>query len=252
MNELIRSQKLILVFALVLIWTLESVIPFIQGRSHRLQHAGRNLGLGLFNSVLTGLVMLFLLTETMTWAENSQFGLLHLLALPDFAANILAIFLLDGWMYLWHRANHMIPFLWSLHSVHHSDRDMDVTTAVRFHPGEALISAGLRLIVIALLGLSLTQILLYDTLLVIVIFLHHSNINLPLFIDKAMRVVITTPSLHRVHHSNIIRETNSNFGSVFSFWDRIASTFRLRDDQTAIVYGVNDPDTIFTKYLRVN
>lgn len=252
MNELIRSQKLIPVFVLVLIWTLESVIPFIHGRSHRLQHAGRNLGLGLFNSALTGLVMLLLLTATIAWTENSQFGLLHLLALPDFAATILAIFLLDGWMYLWHRANHMIPFLWSLHAVHHSDREMDVTTAVRFHPGEALISAGLRLIVVALSGLSLTHILLYDTLLIIVIFLHHSNINLPLFLDKRLRVVITTPSLHRVHHSTITQETNSNFGSVFSFWDRLARTFRLRDDQTTIVYGVNDQGNIFTKYLRVD
>ncbi len=252
MADLIRSQKIILASALVLVWVLESVIPFIHGRSHRLQHAGRNLGLGLVNSVLSGLITVALLTMVITRAENSQFGLLRLLALPDFAANIFAIFLLDGWMYLWHRVNHVIPFLWSLHRVHHSDREMDVTTAVRFHPGEILISTGLRLMLIALLGLSLTQILLYDTLLVVVIFLHHSNINLPFFIDKLLRVIITTPSLHRVHHSPVTREANSNFGSVFSFWDRIARTFRLRNDQTAIVYGVEGQESIFTKYLRIN
>ena len=240
MADLIRSQKIILASALVLVWVLESVIPFVQGRSHRLQHAGRNLGLGLLNSVLSGLITVALLTLVITRAENSQFGLLRLLALPDFAANIFAIFLLDGWMYLWHRANHVIPFLWSLHRVHHSDREMDVTTAVRFHPGEILISTGLRLMLIALLGLSLTQILLYDTLLVVVIFLHHSNIKFPVLLDNFLRKVITTPTLHRVHHSIVSRETNSNFSSVFSFWDRLAGTFQLSVNQPTIVYGVEE------------
>ncbi len=238
MADLIRSQKIILAFALVLVWVLESVIPFVHGRSHRLRHAGRNLGLGLLNSVLSGLIMVALLTATIAWAENSNFGLLHLLALPNFVTNILAIFLLDGWMYLWHRANHVIPFLWKLHRIHHSDREMDVTTAVRFHPGEILISSGLRLMLVVLIGLSLTQILLYDTLLIVVIFLHHSNINFPLFIDKFLRVIITTPSLHRVHHSPVTREANSNFGSIFSCWDRLARTFRLRDEESAVTYGV--------------
>ena len=199
MSELIRSQKLILVFALVAIWTLESVIPFIHGRSHRLPHAVRNLGLGLFNSIVSG----FLMMNLIGWAENSQFGLLRILSLPEYATYFLAIFLLDGWMYVWHRANHAIPFLWSLHRTHHRDREMDVTTAVRFHSVEVLISTGLRLLLIVLLGLSLPQILLYDTLLVVVIFLHHSNINFPIGLDQFLRVAITTPALHRVHHSVI-------------------------------------------------
>ena len=240
MSELIRSQKLIPVFALVIIWTLESIIPFIHGRSHRLRHAASNLGLGFLNALLSGFLMFLFIR----WAENSQFGLLHFLKLPNFAAAILAIFLLDGWMYLWHRANHTIPFLWSLHRIHHADREMDVTTAVRFHTGEALISLGLRLLLVVMLGLSLPQILLYDTLLVVVIFLHHSNINFPIWLDQFLRIVITTPALHRVHHSVITSETNSNFGSVFSFWDRIANTFRLRDDMSLIIYGVEISEEI--------
>ena len=247
MSDFFRSQKIILASMLVLIWMLESIIPFIHGRSHRLRHAGRNLTLGLVNTFLSGIITATLLTIVSSWTEHLQFGLLYFLKLPFFAANIFAILLLDGWMYCWHRANHAIPFLWNLHRLHHSDREMDVTTAVRFHPGEALISSGLRLIVVALLGLSLPQILLYDTLLVAVIFLHHSNINLPLFIDKFLRIAITTPSLHRVHHSTITQETHSNFGSVFSFWDRLASTFRLRLDQTAIVYGVQEQEAHFSK-----
>ena len=243
MTEFISSQKIILVFALFIIWTMESVIPFIHGRSHRLPHAVRNLGLGLFNAVVSG----FLMVSLISWAENWQFGLLRNLPLSDFAKNILAIFLLDGWMYIWHRANHGIPFLWSLHRTHHADREMDVTTAVRFHSAEVLISTGLRFLLIVLLGLSLPQILLYDTLLVIVIFLHHSNINFPIWLDQFLRIFITTPALHRVHHSILPKETNSNFGSIFSFWDRIASTFRLRGDMSLIVYGVEEQGANFTK-----
>jgi sterol desaturase/sphingolipid hydroxylase (fatty acid hydroxylase superfamily) len=234
MTEFISFQKIILVLALVIIWSLESVIPFIHGRSHRLPHAVRNLGLGLFNAVVSG----FLMLAFISWAENWQFGLLRNLSLPDFAKYILAIFLLDGWMYIWHRTNHAIPFLWSLHRTHHADREMDVTTAVRFHSAEVLISTGLRFLFIALLGLSLPQILLYDTLLVVVIFLHHSNINFPNWLDNFLQIFITTPALHRVHHSILTSETNSNFGSVFSFWDRIAKTFHLRGDTSLIVYGV--------------
>ena len=209
-----------------------------------MRHAVRNLSLGLLNALALGLLAAPLITQVALRSEEAGFGLLRLFPLPPMVATIGAILLFDGWMYLWHRANHTIPFLWSLHRIHHADREMDVTTAVRFHTGEALISLGLRLLLVVMLGLSLPQILLYDTLLIVVIFLHHSNINFPIWLDQFLRIVITTPALHRVHHSVITSETNSNFGSVFSFWDRIANTFRLRDDMSLIIYGVEISEEI--------
>ena len=192
------SSKFIIVFAFVLLWAAESFFPFAPGRTHRIQHAARNLSLGAINALVTALLSAFLLVVVASWAETSHVGLLRLLNLPSLVATLLAILLLDVWMYLWHRANHELPFLWRFHRMHHSDTEMDVTSAVRFHAGEMLLSGLLRAALIPLLGLSIQHILLYDALLLPVIFFHHSNINLPEHIDRILRVVVATPALHRV------------------------------------------------------
>ena len=232
------SSKFVILSAFVLIWSAETFFPFVQGRAYRLRHAARNLTLGAINASLTALLTAFLLVGVATWAENAQFGVLRLVALPPLFAGLAALLLLDAWMYVWHRANHELPFLWCFHRVHHSDMEMDVTSAVRFHAGEILISGVLRAALLPLLGLSIEQVLLYDALLLPVIFLHHSNINLPEGIDRVLRVVITTPAIHRLHHSRLMIEANSNYGSVFSWWDRLAQTLRLRRDGTHVEFGV--------------
>lgn len=242
MSSLLSSSKIIIVLAFVLIWVLESLFPWAQGRTHRLRHAFRNLTLGAFNAFITALLTAFLLVIVAHWAEASHLGLLRLLPLPPLVATLLAILLLDGWMYGWHRANHELPLLWRFHRVHHSDTEMDVTSAVRFHAGEILISGLLRAAIIPILGLSIQQILLYDALLLPVIFFHHSNINLPETFDRILRTVITTPALHRVHHSRVMSEANNNYSSLFSWWDRLAKTFRLRRDGTRVEFGVTGLD----------
>src|SRR5215813_5385924 len=118
-----------------------------------------------------------------------------------------AILLFDAWMYLWHRANHQLDFLWRFHRVHHSDPEMDVTTAIRFHAGEILISSALRLAVIPLLGITNRQLLVYEMLLLPVILFHHSNVLIPERLDAILRLVIVTPAIHRVHHSRLRAET---------------------------------------------
>ena len=236
------SSKFIIVFAFVLLWVLEILFPWAQGRAHRLRHAARNLTLGAMNAIITTLLSAFLIVIVASWAEASHVGLLRLLNLPPLVATLLAILWMDGWMYAWHRANHERPFLWRFHRVHHSDTEMDVTSAVRFHAGEMLISGLLRAAVIPVLGLSIQQVLLYDALLLPVIFFHHSNIHLPESIDRILRIVVTTPALHRVHHSRLIIEANSNYGSIFSIWDRLAKTFQLRQDGTLVEFGVNGLD----------
>ena len=238
MTDLLLSSKFIVAGLFVLLWVAETIFPYAQGRAHRLRHAARNLTLTAVNALVTGLLAAFLLFNVANWSEASNFGLLRLVSLPPPVATVAAIVLLDAWMYWWHRANHELPFLWCFHRVHHSDTEMDVTSAMRFHTGEILLSGLLRAAIIPLLGVSLPQVLLYDALMLPVILLHHSNVNIPEYVDRIMRLVVTTPAIHRVHHSRLMFEANSNYGTIFSWWDRLARTFRLRRDGTRVELGV--------------
>ncbi len=224
MLDLANLQIFIAAIILALLWTLEWAVPFLQNRQGRLKHAARNIIIGLFNSVILAVLFaptLFLLT---TWTQNNNFGLLHVVNLPVWASTVLAILLQDVWMYIWHRANHRIPFLWRFHKVHHSDPEMDASTAVRFHTGEILISAALRLGVITIIGLSLWQVLLYDLLILPIILFHHSNVQFPKKFDQPFRTLFASPAMHRIHHSPERSETDSNYGTIFSFWDRLAGS----------------------------
>lgn len=228
--------------ALLLAW--ESWLPAAGKRTHRWQHVIRNLTLGLINAGTAALLAAPLLAGVSLWAERNGFGLLRLVHLPPVWATACAILLFDGWMYVWHRANHQTAFLWRFHRVHHSDAEMDVTTATRFHLGEICLSSVLRLAVIPLLGISLQQLLIYEMLLLPVIFFHHSNVQFPEKFDRWLRLIIVTPAIHRVHHSRLRAETDSNYASVFSFWDRIAKTFRLRQDRQPVKFGLDEFDAI--------
>ena len=241
MFDWLLSAKFIVAFALALLWLLESFFPAAPAGAQRVRHAVRNLTLGALNAGLTALLLAGLIVAVANWTAAAQVGLLPLLPLPPLAATVLAIVLLDGGMYGWHRANHAVPLLWRLHRVHHSDLAMDATSAVRFHAGEILLSGLLRAALIPVLGLSSKQILLYDTLLLPVILFHHSNVHLPEQVDRILRVVLTTPALHRVHHARIRSEADSNYGSIFSGWDRLLQTLRVR--HTRVDFGVDGFDS---------
>ncbi|MBL8172480.1 MAG: sterol desaturase family protein [Acidobacteria bacterium] len=233
---------LITVCGLSLLWTLETWLPAVKGRNHRWRHTFRNLSLGLLNAFILTLLAGPLITQIVIQAEGSGFGLLRMFQLPAVISTIAAVLLFDGWMYLWHRANHQFHFLWRFHRVHHSDPAMDATTAVRFHTGEILISSALRLALIPLLGLTLRQLLVYESLMLPVILFHHSNVNFPEGLDRWLRVVLVSPALHRVHHSRVQIETDSNYSTIFSFWDRIGRTLRLRKDGPPVDFGLAEYD----------
>src|SRR5262249_24161181 len=162
-------------------------------------------------------------TAVTDWTEQNQLGLLNALDLRVPLGFILAFVLLDGWMYVWHRANHTIPLLWRFHRMHHSDRHMDVTTATRFHLGEHIGASVMRLGLIPLLGFDVWHLIVYDTAVIAITQFHHADISLGKW-DDCLRPFIVTPYMHKVHHSDQRPETNSNYSTVFSFWDRLAGS----------------------------
>ena len=234
---------------LVLLLLAESAHPFFElfrDTKTRGAHLLRNLALGLLNTAVIALVFAGLWVLAAEWAEARGVGLLHVLTgragLPAWAHLVGAVLLLDVWTYAWHRMNHRIPFLWRFHRVHHSDAEMDVTTASRFHVGELVLSSALRVPVIALLGVYAWELLLYETLMFAVVQFHHANVGLPPWLDRALRAVIVTPNLHKVHHSRLQPETDSNYSALFSWWDRLFRSFRLRERPEEIQFGLDPFD----------
>jgi len=236
-------------FALFLGWeTFRPFFPFFQGSPvRRGKHLARNLGITLLNVLLISLCFLPL------WrmAEVQHFGLLNLGPLPVWLHTLFAILLLDCWTYWWHRWNHEIRFLWRFHRMHHSDPWMDVTTARRFHPGEILFSSLLRLPLIFVLGIHLRELLLYGFIMGIIVDFHHANIVLPERLDRWLRVLIPTPAMHKVHHSRSQPETDSNYSSLLSVWDRLFGSFRLCADLAAIRIGLESwSDDVRSQTIR--
>ncbi len=226
--------------ALGVLWMIEGAAPMFEGRGGRMRHGAANLLLGLGNAAVAALVFAAATLFVTEWARSNSFGLLYWAGLPTAARIVCAVLIIDAWQYLWHRLNHVVPLLWRFHSVHHTDRDMDATTALRFHTGEIILSSTVRLAVLPLLGVTITEVLIYETILLPIILFHHSNVGVPASVDVWLRWLIVTPWMHWVHHSDEQPETDSNYSSVFSFWDRIFGSFKLRADPSKITLGLKD------------
>ena len=227
------------VLLLALFWCWETWRPFFGEREGRLKHAAHNLAIAIFNTVVLGLVFGSVTLVVTAWTQRHQVGLLNAIKLPAPVDFLLALVLLDGWIYAWHRANHTIPLLWRFHRMHHSDQQMDVTTATRFHLGEHVGSSMLRLGLIPLLGFEVWHLIVYDTCVIAVTQFHHADISLGRW-DRWVRLLIVTPDMHKVHHSDWRPETDSNYSTVLSLWDRLAGTFRMRSDLKTLVFGLRE------------
>lgn len=249
-TELASARAITATLVLVALWSLEGAWPMFAGRNRRTAGYARNLGLGLLNTLLVSILAGALLLAVTAWAEANDMGLLRWLALPAVVAIPLAFILLDLWQYAWHRLNHRLPLLWRFHAVHHSDAEMTASTAVRFHTGELLLSTVARAALLPLLGLSMTHLALYELILFPIILFHHANVRVPARLDRALRLVIVTPWMHWVHHSQWQPETDSNYASVFSFWDRIFGSFRLRENPAEIALGLDHFEEAEWKSLR--
>jgi sterol desaturase/sphingolipid hydroxylase (fatty acid hydroxylase superfamily) len=239
LEELLLGKRVTPLVLLTLFWCWETWRPFFGQHEGRWLHAGRNIAVALFNTVILGLVFGSVTMMMTGWTEHDQLGLLNNLGLAAPLRFVLALVLLDGWMYVWHRANHTIPFLWRFHRMHHSDRHMDVTTATRFHLGEQVGSSLLRLGLIPLLGIEAWNIVVYDTLVIAITQFHHADISLGRW-DSRLRWLIVTPDMHKVHHSDWREETDSNYSTVLSLWDFLARSFHMRSDLTTLVFGLKE------------
>jgi sterol desaturase/sphingolipid hydroxylase (fatty acid hydroxylase superfamily) len=176
--------------------------------------------------------------STLQHVSMRDIGLLNLVELPaafQFSAGFL---LMDLTFYYWHVANHRIAFLWRFHNVHHIDRDLDVTTAFRFHLGEVAMSAGFRIAQIALIGVSPLTFAIYELVFQVNTLFHHSNVRLPIRLERWLNKIVVTPRMHGIHHSEVWRENNSNYSVVPSWWDRLHRTLRLNIPQSRITIGI--------------
>lgn len=242
--DLLWLRVLVPIGVLMLLLAWESAAPFFdffRGRGgERLKHGLRNIILSVANILMVALGFSVAWALAAGWAEENGFGLLHRLNLGTWPHFLLALLLLDFWTYWWHWLNHRVPFFWRFHRMHHSDPRMDVTTANRFHLGEIILSSLIRIGLIPLLGLRLWELMAYEVLLFAVVQFHHANIGLPDWLDRLFRCLIPTPAMHKVHHSRLPMETNSNYSSLLSVWDRVFKTFRLRKDLHSIEFGLNE------------
>ncbi|MBT8117807.1 MAG: sterol desaturase family protein [Gammaproteobacteria bacterium] len=227
------------VFAVMAVW--EVVTP----RRSLTQSKGRrwlnNIVLVVLNTVLLRVLFPTAAIGVALTAQQQQWGVLNQLDWPVWLATLVAVIVLDAAIYLQHVMFHAIPAFWRLHRVHHADMDFDVTTGARFHPVEIILSMLIKFAVIVLLGPPLVAVVIFEVLLNATSMFNHGNVRIPRPLDRVLRWLIVTPDMHRVHHSHLEHETNSNFGFNLSLWDRLFGTYRdqPQDGHTDMVIGID-------------
>jgi len=224
-NEpIIRLAAFAGIFAVMAAW--ETLAPRREQSIGRGRRWPSNIGIVLLDTVLVRLVFPTTAVGLALLAEAQGWGLLHAVSLPAWAGVLLAVMALDLAIYLQHVLFHAVPALWRLHRMHHADLEFDVTTGARFHPIEILLSMGIKLGVVAALGAHAVAVLVFEVLLNATSMFNHSNVRMPHWFDGVLRWIVVTPDMHRVHHSIVARETNSNFGFNLPWWDRLFGTYR--------------------------
>jgi sterol desaturase/sphingolipid hydroxylase (fatty acid hydroxylase superfamily) len=185
-----------------------------------------NLGISLMDTLSVRLLLSITAVGMALFVEKHQWGLLNHLELPGWTRIVFGVISLDFAVYLQHVLFHTVPTFWRLHRVHHTDMDFDVTTGVRFHPIEILLSMGIKIAVVAVMGTSPLAVLIFEVVLNADSMFNHGNVRIPARLDKILRFFIVTPEMHRIHHSIVTEETDSNFGFNLTWWDRLLGTYR--------------------------
>ena len=222
-EQLIRLTGFLGVLATLMV--IEVLAPRRRGAIGRWQRWRGNLAIVVLDTLLVRLVFPAAAIGVAVTAEVQGWGLLNILALPDWLTILVSLVALDLLIYAQHVAFHAVPLLWRVHRMHHSDPEIDVTTALRFHPIEITLSLILKFAAIVALGVPPLAVLIFEVVLNAAAMFNHSNVALPRALDRVLRWVIVTPDMHRVHHSIVARETNSNFGFNLPWWDRVFGSY---------------------------
>jgi sterol desaturase/sphingolipid hydroxylase (fatty acid hydroxylase superfamily) len=247
MNEIVAyfstipssHRSLILMGGITLFWMIENTFPLFKMDYKKWQHAGINFFL-TFTTIIINFLLAFILIKTANWTTEHHFGILQWITeIPLWLYTIIGILLLDliG-AYMAHLVQHKTKALWRFHLIHHTDTWIDTTSGNRHHPGESLIRFVFTTVGVLIVGSPMWMVFLYQTLSVVSTQFTHANISLPAKLDAFLSYFIVSPNMHKVHHHYVLPYTDSNYGNIFSIWDRIFGTFTyLPKDQ--IIYGVD-------------
>lgn len=247
MNEIISyfssipssHRSLILVAGITIFWMIENAYPLFKFNYKKWHHAGINIFLTL-TTIIVNFLLAFILLKTADWTINNNFGILQWLPkMSILLYTLIGLLLLDliG-AYLVHLVEHKVKFLWRFHLIHHTDTWIDTTTANRHHPGESIIRFAFTAIGVFIIGSPMWMVFLYQTLSVIATQFNHANIALPKKVDTLLSYFIVSPDMHKVHHHHVMPYTDSNYGNIFSIWDRLFGTFRTLPKEE-IIYGID-------------
>ncbi len=232
-------RSIILVGGIGLFWMIEYIVPLFQHRYQKVRHAGLNIFFTL-TTVIVNFPLAFMLVKSSDWAVANHFGILAWLPeMPLWLYALVGLLLLDlisAWFIHW--LQHQVKWMWMFHLVHHSDRHLDTTSANRHHPGESLFRLIFTVIAVVLAGAPMWLVFMYQSLSVALSQFNHANIRMPVKLDKALSWLIVTPDMHHTHHHYVVPYTDSNYGNIFSVWDRLFGTFRYLE-RDKLVYGVD-------------
>ena len=247
-------RLLVSVGGLVFFLILELLIPYRPSTVSKFKRWVNNISLSIFNTIILRLFFTAPILQTAFYVSENQLGVLNLINVPYWTKIVATVVFLDFMLYVWHLLNHEVPFLWRFHRVHHSDLNMDVSTANRFHIGELAMSAVIKIGLIFFLGADLFGVMVYEILVVATAQFHHSSLKVPSWFEDIYWALFVPPSMHRIHHSVVIKERNTNYGTIFSVWDRLLGTLLRGIDQERIRIGVgayNRPEKLHFHHLLV-
>lgn len=242
-----NARVLLVATAAVLTWLEISKPLRRRQREPKLRHTTRNLAVAGLAAAAVQLIEQPAVSRVAKLIETRRWGILRLLRLPRWAETVVAMVALDYTLYLWHVLVHRVPLLWRFHAVHHVDLDLDASTAVRFHFGELILSAPWRAAQVAVIGVRPHDLRLWQSLTLLSVLFHHSNVRLPVAVERALGWLVVTPRMHGIHHSVESSEMNANWSSGLSLWDRLHGTLRLDAPQDLIrigVTGFDDPQDV--------
>jgi sterol desaturase/sphingolipid hydroxylase (fatty acid hydroxylase superfamily) len=231
------GRPLLAVVFLALFW-LQWRFPLRRQHFSVLRRLLRNFILSIPGFAIVRLAMLPIPFAVAMWAQDRHLGLLNWLAIPKWAQIIATFLLMDYAYWWWHWVNHMVPLFWRFHNVHHTDLDMDVSTAARFHFGEMFFSIGFLSAAVMAFGIGPMMLLIFFVTFEAATLFQHSNWRIPIKLERVLNRVLVTPRMHGIHHSIVQRETNSNWGTIFCWWDKFHRTLRRDIAQDEITIGV--------------